>query len=106
MRCSCTAAVPSLNFIFEKHLTVCNLGAKQCTSSCKPSNANKRNFYLCAFALKKCFLSFLALEKSKRNSTLYEKCPAAVHFERTGQDLQRSGGWQKIYTGSENSNNS
>jgi hypothetical protein len=32
------------------------------------SIANKRKFYLCAlcaFALKKCFLSFLALEKSK-----------------------------------------
>jgi hypothetical protein len=26
------------------------------------------------------FLTFLALEKSKRNSTFYEKCPAAVHY--------------------------
>ena len=25
LRCCCTAAAPSLNFIFENHLTVCNL---------------------------------------------------------------------------------
>jgi hypothetical protein len=45
------------------------------------------------------FLTFLALEKSKRNSTFYEdyttaverkNYTAAVHPEKSGQDLQRS----------------
>ena len=36
------------------------------------------------------FLTFLALEKSKRNSTFYEDYAAAVHPEKSGQDLQRS----------------
>jgi hypothetical protein len=35
------------------------------------------------------FLTFLALEKSKRNSTFHEDCAAAVHPEKSGQDLQR-----------------
>ncbi|MEY3437556.1 MAG: hypothetical protein RL265_141 [Bacteroidota bacterium] len=37
------------------------------------------------------FLTFLAPEKSKRNSTLHENCTAVVHPERLGQDLQQSG---------------
>jgi hypothetical protein len=48
--------------------------------------ANNRNFYLCtlcAFALKKSFLSFLAPEKSKINSTFYEDYAAAVHPEKS-----------------------
>ena len=45
------------------------------------------------------FLTFLALEKSKRNRTFYEdfaaaverkNYTAAVHPEKSGQDLQRS----------------
>ena len=35
------------------------------------------------------FLTFLALEKSKRNSTFYENCAAA----------ERREGWQKICSG-------
>jgi hypothetical protein len=35
------------------------------------------------------FLTFLALEKSKRNSTSHEDCPTAEQRE----------GWQKIYSG-------
>jgi len=52
------------------------------------------------------FLTFLALEKSKRNRTFYEDYAAAVHPEKSGQDLQRSGGWQKTHSGAKNSNNS
>jgi hypothetical protein len=37
------------------------------------------------------FLTFLALEKSKRNSIFYQDCTAAVHPEKSGQDLQQSG---------------
>ena len=37
------------------------------------------------------FLTFLALEKSKRNNTFYKDFAAAVHPERSGQNLQRSG---------------
>jgi hypothetical protein len=61
--------------------------------------ANNRNFYLCtlcAFALKKSFLSFLSPEKSKRNTILYEDYATAELRE----------GWQKIYSGAKNSNNS
>jgi hypothetical protein len=38
------------------------------------------------------FLTFLAPEKSKRNSTFYEDCAAAerMHPEKSEQDLQRS----------------
>ena len=36
------------------------------------------------------FLTFLAPEKSKRNSTLYEDYSTAAHPEKSGQDLQRS----------------
>jgi hypothetical protein len=41
------------------------------------------------------FLTFLALEKSKRNSTFHENCTTA---EREGRD--------KFFSGAKNSNNS
>jgi hypothetical protein len=41
------------------------------------------------------FLTFLALEKSKRNSTFYEDCAAAVNPEKSAKDLQRSGALRK-----------
>jgi hypothetical protein len=36
------------------------------------------------------FLTFLAPEKSKRNNTFHKDCAAAVHPEKSRQDLQRS----------------
>ena len=60
------------------------------------------------------FLTFLAPEKSKRNSTFYEDCAAAEKLCRSSASRKVSTrptaelmeGWQKIYSGAKNSNNS